>query len=205
MKELNAIISSSNHTSSGICISSMPDIGESIGRKSRSDDDSFRPSLNYIAINKGVKTFAFSSRGNTLVTGGIDRIVRIYNIPSRTFQITKGRGFIIFPISKTLWFFYRFDKPQKANGFLKGHNNPITFIGIEAKENRLVTTSQDSVIRVWDISEQTCLLTLNPKTHRIKGDFSAIHFSAKLKCIVIATDVINMLQMQIQGSARSVK
>ena len=90
MKELNAIISSSNHTSSGICISSMPDIGESIGRKSRSDDDSFRPSLNYIAINKGVKTFAFSSRGNTLVTGGIDRIVRIYNIPSRTFQITKG-------------------------------------------------------------------------------------------------------------------
>ena len=26
----------------------------------------------------------------TLVTGGIDRIVRIYNIPSRTFQITKG-------------------------------------------------------------------------------------------------------------------
>ena len=101
MKELNAIISSSNHTSSGICISSMPDIGESIGRKSRSDDDSsFRPSLNYIAINKGVKTFAFSSRGNTLVTGGIDRIVRIYNIPSRTFQITKGRSFITFKKSK---------------------------------------------------------------------------------------------------------
>ena len=104
MKELNAIISSSNHTSSGICISSMPDIGESIGRKSRSDEDSFRPSLNYIAINKGVKTFAFSSRGNTLVTGGIDRIVRIYNIPSRTFQITKGRGFPYFPISKVRTF-----------------------------------------------------------------------------------------------------
>ena len=101
--------------------------------------------------------------------------------------------------------FFVIKNPMKANGFLKGHNNPITFIGIEAKENRLVTTSQDSVIRVWDISEQTCLLTLNPKTHRIKGDFSAIHFSAKLKCIVIATDVINMLQMQIQGSARSVK
>ena len=71
----------------------MPDIGESIGRRSRADDDSFRPSLNYIAINKGVKTFAFSSRGNTLVTGGIDRIVRIYNIPSRTFQITKGQDY----------------------------------------------------------------------------------------------------------------
>ena len=110
------------------------------------------------------------------------------------------------PMSLTLEMtFFVIKKPVKANGFLKGHNNPITFIGIEAKENRLVTTSQDSVIRVWDISEQTCLLTLNPKTHRIKGDFSAIHFSAKLKCIVIATDVINMLQMQIQGSARSVK
>ena len=76
----------------------MPDIGESIGRRSRADDDSFRPSLNYIAINKGVKTFAFSSRGNTLVTGGIDRIVRIYNIPSRTFQITKGQDYSIFII-----------------------------------------------------------------------------------------------------------
>ena len=76
----------------------MPDIGESIGRRSRADDDSFRPSLNYIAINKGVKTFAFSSRGNTLVTGGIDRIVRIYNIPSRTFQITKGQDHFIFII-----------------------------------------------------------------------------------------------------------
>ena len=118
MKELNAIISSSNHTSSGICISSMPDIGESIGRKSKSDDDSFRPSLNYIAINKGVKTFAFSSRGNTLVTGGIDRIVRIYNIPSRTFQITKGRGFIIFQISKTLWSFFTVLKnPRKQMDF----------------------------------------------------------------------------------------
>ena len=106
MKELNAIISSSNHTSSGICISSMPDIGESIGRKSRSDEDSFRPSLNYIAINKGVKTFAFSSRGNTLVTGGIDRIVRIYNIPSRTFQITKGRGSTIFSKSKPDFYYY---------------------------------------------------------------------------------------------------
>ena len=76
----------------------MPDIGESIGRRSRADDDSFRPSLNYVAINKGVKTFAFSSRGNTLVTGGIDRIVRIYNIPSRTFQITKGQDHSIFII-----------------------------------------------------------------------------------------------------------
>ena len=111
MKELNAIISSSNHTSSGICISSMPDIGESIGRRSRADDDSFRPSLNYIAINKGVKTFAFSSRGNTLVTGGIDRIVRIYNIPSRTFQITKGQGFSyspFFDVWRPFWPFFYF-------------------------------------------------------------------------------------------------
>ena len=95
VKELNAIVSSSNHTSSGICISSMPDIGETFTvKKSKFDsEDSFRPSLNYISINKGVKTFAFSSRGNTLVTGGIDRIVRIYSIPSRTFTITKGIGY----------------------------------------------------------------------------------------------------------------
>ena len=120
-----------------------------------------------------------------MATGGIDRIVRLINVPSRTFLITK------------------------ANGFLKGHNSPVTYVGIQANENRLISTSQvecivqvqrifsknfkltvntlifwvmtcmkiiifnfqDNVIRIWDISEQTCLLTLNPKTHQIRGDF----------------------------------
>ena len=73
---------------------------------------------NYIQINKGVKSCAFTSRGNVLATGGIDRIVRVINIPSRTFSITR------------------------ASGFFKGHNAPITYVGLEGKENRLISTSQ---------------------------------------------------------------
>ena len=94
----------------------MPDntVGFSVNRPVK-----FKPDRNYIPVSKGVKTFAFASRGNTLVTGGIDRIVRVFNIPSRTFQISK------------------------ATGFLKGHNNPITYVGIDQKENRLISTSQD--------------------------------------------------------------
>ena len=170
-KELNAIISSSNHGPSAICISSMPE--NTIGWNSSSK---FKPDKNYISISKGVKTFAFASRGNTLVTGGIDRIVRIFNIPSRTFQISK------------------------ATGFLKGHNNPVIYVGIDQKENRLISASQDNVIRVWDMSEQTCLVILNPKTHQIKSDFTAMLYPPHLKCLILATDVINLLEIEVQAS-----
>ena len=67
-------------------------------------------------------------RGNLLATGGIDRIVRLINVPSRTFLITK------------------------ANGFLKGHNSPVTYVGIQAKENRLISTSQvECIVQVQRI------------------------------------------------------
>ena len=86
-----AFLSASNHGPSAICISSMPDntVGYSVNRPVK-----FKPDRNYIPVSKGVKTFAFASRGNTLVTGGIDRIVRVFNIPSRTFQISKATGFL---------------------------------------------------------------------------------------------------------------
>ena len=189
-KELNAIISSSNHSQTAICISSMPEntVGwngtKSSKFKIRDFTMSFlellwtvwhpklKPDKNYISISKGVKTFAFASRGNTLVTGGIDRIVRVFNIPSRTFQISK------------------------ATGFLKGHNNPVIYVGIDQKENRLISASQDNVIRVWDMSEQTCLVVLNPKTHQIKSDFTAMLYPPHLKCLILATDVINLLEIE---------
>ena len=106
------------------------------------------------------------------MTGGIDRIVRVFNIPSRTFQISK------------------------ATGFLKGHNNPVIYVGIDQKENRLISASQDNVIRVWDMSEQTCLVVLNPKTHQIKSDFTAMLYPPHLKCLILATDVINLLEIE---------
>jgi len=187
IKQLNAVISTSNHPATAICISPMPDVGDHfsmVGSRAssanRNNLENFKPSLNYIQVSKGVKTCAYTSRGNLLATGGIDRVVRLINIPSRTFSITK------------------------ASGFLKGHNAPVTYVGIEGKENRLISTSQDNVIRVWDVSEQTCLLTLNPKTHQIRGDFSAVFFSPSLKCIAVATDVINLLQMKVSSSSKKV-
>jgi len=55
VKELNAIISSANHTGTAICISPMPDVGDDFSPKSatRFQDDNYRPVLNYISINKG--------------------------------------------------------------------------------------------------------------------------------------------------------
>lgn len=95
-----------------------------------------------------------------MATGGIDRIVRLINVPSRTFLITK------------------------ANGFLKGHNSPVTYVGIQAKENRLISTSQvECIVKVQRIF---FLLILNY--------FLILHFETRNKSYTIYLKIIFFLR-----------
>ena len=61
-----------------------------------------------------------------------------------------------------------------------GHAAPVSYVQIDGKLNRLVSTSQDRVIMVWDIAEQTRLLTLNPKAHGFHGDFMSVSRVGKM-------------------------
>ena len=85
-----------------------------------------------------------------------------------------------------------------------GHAAPVSYVQIDGKLNRLVSTSQDRVIMVWDIAEQTRLLTLNPKAHGIHGDFMSVCFSNMLKTLVVATDVVNLLPVRPTITSRNI-
>ncbi|XP_071951711.1 cilia- and flagella-associated protein 337-like [Antedon mediterranea] len=128
-------------------------------------------------IHKGVKTFDFSKKKNVIVTGGMDRIVRIWN-----------------PYV-----------PVKPTGMLRGHNAPITGLFIATDEDRIFSISQDKTVKVWDIKDQACMLTVRPKSHKIRGDIQACHYNSVVKCLAVATSTDQMaflgLKIKVQMHA----
>lgn len=71
-------------------------------------------------IHKGVKTFDLCTGKNVLVTGGMDRVIRLWNpyLPSR-------------PIAR-----------------LRGHNAPVFLVKIAVEDNRLFSISADKTVMV---------------------------------------------------------
>ncbi|XP_078077577.1 cilia- and flagella-associated protein 337 [Mustelus asterias] len=121
-------------------------------------------------VHKGVKTFDFCKKNNMIVTGGMDRIVRMWN-----------------PYV-----------PGKPTGLLRGHLAPIFFLYISTDDNKLFSVSTDNTVKIWDIEDQSCLYTANSKVSRIKGDVSACHYVPGTKALCIAADGIALLHLRIQ-------
>lgn len=119
-------------------------------------------------IYKGVKTFDFNKAKNVLATGGMDRLIRLWN-----------------PYV-----------PTKAVGILRGHVTPIVHIFIVEEDNRLFSISNDIMVKVWDIHDQACLLTVRPKSHLIKGDLSAVHYNPISRGLAFATDHVALLRLR---------
>ncbi len=53
--------------------------------------------------------------------------------------------------------------------------------------------SSNSSCQVWDIKDQVCMLTIRPKTHKIRGDLQACHYNRVAKGFCIATDQVALL------------
>uniref|UniRef100_H3B9M3 Uncharacterized protein n=1 Tax=Latimeria chalumnae TaxID=7897 RepID=H3B9M3_LATCH len=117
---------------------------------------------------KGVKTFDFCKERNVLVTGGLDRIIRLWN-----------------PYV-----------PGWPTGLLRGHSAPIFFLCLEPEDNRIFSVSTDNTVMVWDVEDQTCLLTVIPKASHISGELAACHFSHELRALCMATDSLALLQIK---------
>ncbi|KAG8453887.1 hypothetical protein GDO86_000492 [Hymenochirus boettgeri] len=119
-------------------------------------------------VKRGVKTFDFCKDTNTLVTGGLDRIVRIWNpyVPG-------------WPI-----------------GLLRGHTSPITFLQIADGNTKIYSVSTDCTVMVWDIEDHACLINIISKASQIRGEIATCFFSPNLQALYIATELFSVLQLQ---------
>ena len=59
--------------------------------------------------------------------------------------------------------------------------------------NRVKTVFTSCCAQVWDIQDHTCLVTIRPKSHKIRGDLQAVHYSPISKAIAVATDQMAVL------------
>ncbi|XP_062514229.1 WD repeat-containing protein on Y chromosome-like [Corticium candelabrum] len=119
-------------------------------------------------IYKGAKTFDFSAPHNTLATGGMDRVLRLWN-----------------PYM-----------PSKPVAMLRGHNGPITKLAICEAEARVYTISTDKTVKVWHIQDQTCLTTVTEKSHKVTGTLQAMHYNPGCRTLAVATDVFAVLSLK---------
>ncbi|WAQ98681.1 WDR49-like protein [Mya arenaria] len=72
--------------------------------------------------------------------------------------------------------------PGKPTAMLRGHSAPIFFLF------------------VWDIQDHMCLLTIRPKSHKIRGDLQAVHYSNISKTVAVATDQMAALNLRLKPS-----
>ncbi|XP_032899089.1 uncharacterized protein LOC116984909 [Amblyraja radiata] len=119
-------------------------------------------------ISKGAKTFDFCKENNLVATGGLDKIVRLWNP----------------------------HLPRRPIGMLQGHSSPVIFLNIDEGTHRLFSIALDKIIKVWDIEDQICLVTVKPITSKISGDLAACYYSQELKALYLATDALALLRLQ---------
>ncbi|RVE65004.1 hypothetical protein OJAV_G00132040 [Oryzias javanicus] len=121
-------------------------------------------------ICKGVKDFDLCLKHKLLVTGGMDRLIR-------------------------LWHPHFSGKPT---GVLKGHSTPIIFLRISSKDSQIVSVSVDCIVKIWHIRDECCLFTGDSKASCIYREISACHYSPAMKSLYIAADSMAVLKLKLR-------
>uniref|UniRef100_A0A672ZEV3 WD40 repeat domain 95 n=1 Tax=Sphaeramia orbicularis TaxID=375764 RepID=A0A672ZEV3_9TELE len=87
---------------------------------------------------------------------------------------------------------------RKPIGILKGHPAPIVYICISSEDSRIFSVSIDGTVKIWDIQDQCCLFTADPKASGIHGDISVCSYSLAMKSLYIAADSLAVLSLKIR-------
>ncbi|KAK1786459.1 hypothetical protein P4O66_018145 [Electrophorus voltai] len=180
-----AIVSSSNHEASALvigCIHPSTNIEQQMretkegcrdGRSKKITASLSSPQQRaaydqtVFSIYKGAATFDLCKKLNLLVTGGMDRLIRMWN-----------------PYV-----------PGRPTGILKGHCAPIVYLCISSDDGRIFSVSADNAARIWDVQDQCCLFTAHPKASMLHGDMAACLYSSAVKGLYVATDSLGLLSL----------
>ncbi|XP_035535517.1 WD repeat-containing protein 49 [Morone saxatilis] len=191
-QSFQAVVSSSNEESSSLVIGRMlplTDAEQQLNEireacyegKSKKVQLSWTPQhrtscdQRVFTIHKGVKTFDLCQKHSLLVTGGMDRLIRMWN-PHFS---------------------------GKPTGILKGHSAPIIYLCIFSADSQIFSVSIDRTVKIWDIQDLCCLFTAEPKANRIHGDISACSYSSAMRSLYIAADCMAVLSLKIRPQLHS--
>ncbi|KAI9222237.1 WD40-repeat-containing domain protein [Blastocladiella britannica] len=131
-REINAFVTCSAESSKSVIISDLE-----------------RKTTRYINVPKGVRCFDYCRRPSFIITGGRDKIVRLWN------------PYVL----------------SKAAGSLIGHNATITDVLVNQSEGHVISLSEDKVIKIWNLKSMLCIQTLTDRfPHRPENILSAIYF-----------------------------
>ncbi|KAI8929846.1 WD40-repeat-containing domain protein [Entophlyctis helioformis] len=122
-----------------------------------------RKTMRHISIPKGIKCFEFCRRPSFLVTGGRDKIIRLWNP-------------------------YVLSKPA---GSLQGHNASIVSIVINHEDGHIISLSEDKIVKMWNARNLNCLQTIIDKIpHRPENIISSIFYDAQSRQIIKGSDAL---------------
>uniref|UniRef100_A0A3B5ACJ7 WD40 repeat domain 95 n=1 Tax=Stegastes partitus TaxID=144197 RepID=A0A3B5ACJ7_9TELE len=113
--------------------------------------------------------FDLCQKHSLLVTGGMDRLIRLWN-PHFS---------------------------GKPTGILKGHSAPIIFLFISSEDSQIFSVSTDNTVKVIrDSFLCPKCSTIHPKASGIHGDISACSYSPAVKCLYVAADCLAVLSLK---------
>ncbi|KAJ3276764.1 WD40 repeat domain 95 [Terramyces sp. JEL0728] len=108
-----------------------------------------RKTLRHITVSKGIETFEFCRRPSFLITGGRDKVIRLWNP-------------------------YVLSKPA---GSLHGHNSSIVQICVNHEDGIIFSLSEDKAIKLWNARNLNCIQTAIDKVpHRPENTISAMYY-----------------------------
>ncbi|KAJ3262291.1 WD40 repeat domain 95 [Boothiomyces macroporosus] len=108
-----------------------------------------RKTLRHITVSKGIETFEFCRRPSFLITGGRDKVIRLWNP-------------------------YVLSKPA---GSLYGHNSSIVQICVNHEDGVIFSLSEDKVVKLWNARNLNCIQTVIDKVpHRPENTITAMYY-----------------------------
>ncbi|XP_013869583.1 WD repeat-containing protein 64 [Austrofundulus limnaeus] len=182
---VRAVVSSSNEESSSLvvgCALPLTDSEQQLNEirevccegKTRKIQLSWTPQVRapheqtVFSVHKGVKTFDFCQKLNLLVTGGMDRLIRLWN-PHFS---------------------------GKPTGILESHYAPIFSLCISSEDSWIFSLSVDATVKIFHMKDQCCLFTAEPRASCIHGEISACSYNPAIKCLYVAADRMAVLTLK---------
>ena len=150
--------------------------------------------LSVFNVTKGVDTFDINVEFSSIVTGGRDYLVRVWNqrVPSKPCAILDGHKARICSVILAV-------TEEPPAGAVTSSSTPHD---LDAYLGRVISMSEDHVLKLWDIADQVCLQTItnNVLPHRVP--VQAMLLQPQRNALFIANQTLQVIRTNRRKTPR---